>query len=75
MLPGALDGCTTDTVSLTVVSDETWMFRPDDVILLENNILNHEKHPLIRMLAAGEEMHRARLGDDLAEEGRLGRTV
>jgi hypothetical protein len=75
MLPGTLDECTTDTVSLTIGSKETGMIRPGDVLLFVHDILHHEERAKIRTSVAGEEMHRVRLGDDLAEEGRLGRTI
>jgi hypothetical protein len=74
MVPGTTQDCTTDTVAFIVNPKEVWKVQPDDRLLLGNNIPRHEPHVHARKPVTVEEKIRAyKLGDDLAEEGQLGR--
>jgi hypothetical protein len=70
MVPGSSADCMTDTIAFIVNPQEAWKVQPDDRLLLGNGIPHQEAHVQRRTF---EEMIRAyKLGDDLAEEGRLG---
>jgi hypothetical protein len=72
MVPSA--DCATDTVTFIANPKEAWKVQPDDGLLLGNDILHQEAHVQPRKSMTVEEMIRAyKLGDDLAEEGQLGR--
>ena len=69
-----LDDCATDTIALIVDPREAWKLQPDDRLLLGNSIAQQDSHVQPRKPVTVEEKIRAyKLGDDLAEEGRLGR--
>jgi hypothetical protein len=75
MLPGTIHECTTDTISLIINPKESWKVHPDDTLLFGSDNLRREQHEEAHESAAVEErgpVHK--LGDDLAEEGQLGRT-
>jgi hypothetical protein len=71
---GTIDDCITDTIALIVNPKEAWKLQPDNRLLLGDNIPQQEPHVQPRKPVTVEEKIRAyKLGDDLAEEGQLGR--
>jgi hypothetical protein len=74
MVPDSSAECTTDTVTFIVNPKEAWKIQPDAGLLLGNGMPHQEAHVQPRKLMTVEGMIRAhKLGDDLAEEGHLGR--
>jgi hypothetical protein len=74
MVPGISANCTTDTLAFIVNPKEAWKVRSDDMLLLWNDLPHQKAHVEPRQHMTVEDMIRAhKLGDDLAQEGRLGR--
>jgi hypothetical protein len=74
MASATIDDCTTGTIALIVSPEESWKLQPDDRLLLGDSIAQQGSHIQPRKPTTVEEKIRAyKLGDDLAEEGQLGR--
>ncbi|KAI4703695.1 hypothetical protein J4E89_009918 [Alternaria sp. Ai002NY15] len=69
------DRCTTDTIDFILNSKEAWKVQPDAILLLRDDASYLDQHEQIRAPIISREPQALKLGDDVAEEGHLGRTV
>jgi hypothetical protein len=78
MVPGSSDECSTQIFTIRVDAKEEWKLLPDDEILLgEGKGSTSVKDTTGKFIENGHKGHdddvAVELGDDFAEEGRLGR--
>ncbi|KAF1828596.1 hypothetical protein BDW02DRAFT_574737 [Decorospora gaudefroyi] len=76
MVPGSDKVCATDSIEFIVNPRVAWKVRPDDVLVVGDDVPHRDAHILARDPATAQVRIRAyELGDDLAEEGDLGRSM
>ncbi|KAI4622096.1 hypothetical protein J4E83_004835 [Alternaria metachromatica] len=68
--------CTTDTIDFILNPKEAWKVQPDAILLVKDDVSYLDQREQTRAPAISREEPQApKLGDDVAEEGQLGRTV